>query len=706
MSLLSRSFAPVLRRSNLQLRQNIFKSKYSTKRSNFSLFGLSPGASLTASFVSASLVAYGSYQLFMDKPDKELVESNKRIIRNQSGNTPKIELDYNFPTFDTESKEPVKARMEKFVLALQKSLVGNLERLDNNPDNRFLWDRWTRDDGNGYGISCVLQDSKVFEKAGVNVSIISGPLSQYQINSMRDRNNSSEIKDGELYDFWVAGISTVIHPTNPMAPTTHFNYRYFEIVKRGDPEQKVITSWFGGGADLTPSYVIDEDCRHFHSVLKEASDKHDPSLYPKFKKNCDEYFYIPHRKETRGVGGIFFDDLKDRDLTKLFHFVFDMGFAFQTAYLPLVQKNMNAPFTTENKIWQSIRRGRYVEFNLINDRGTKFGLFTPGARIESILMSLPLSSRWEYMQKPKPNSEEERTLNILKNPVDWPVRLRPALVPVESKSAARGHILPFQPTSAPALIIPLVALLLYRAPALHHERRDQRENLFAAPIASACAAKIPRNLHIGRQQRADPRNVRATVKLGGRIGIAREKTRQFGKRICRQNPQIERNPPVNLRELDAVALRPRVEDQPADPPALEIARSVRELRRIAAPPLPTATATAAAHSAELRIDLLDHGVADELQPARRPVREPIYELAIGRFARNRAPQRHERHARKIHAVLHDRTAVRARTAPERVAHVGGHEFPRHVVAQLVGALKQMPVLHQNTARVAAEILKL
>ncbi|OLY85439.1 Oxygen-dependent coproporphyrinogen-III oxidase [Smittium mucronatum] len=394
-------------------------AKYSTERSFFSIFGLSPGASLATSFISASAIAYGTYYFFMEKPDPALVESNKRLIQDQYTKIPEIHLDYNFPKFDPESKEPIKARMEKFVLALQKSLVGNLELLDNNPQKKFYWDHWTRSDGNGYGISCVLQDSIAFEKAGVNVSVINGKLSPQQLHSMRERKVSGDLEEGVDYDFWVAGISTVIHPTNPMAPTSHFNYRYFELVRRDDPDQKVVTSWFGGGADLTPSYVFDEDCVHFHSTLKQASDKHDPSFFPKFKKNCDEYFYIPHRDETRGIGGVFFDDLKDRDLSELFHFVFDMGFAFQTAYLPLVQKRMTSKFTPQNKVWQALRRGRYVEFNLINDRGTKFGLHTHGARVESILMSLPLASRWEYMQTPEPGSEEERTLHILKNPIDW-----------------------------------------------------------------------------------------------------------------------------------------------------------------------------------------------------------------------------------------------------------------------------------------------
>ncbi|PVU99232.1 hypothetical protein BB559_000902 [Furculomyces boomerangus] len=392
---------------------------YSQQNAPSTIKKMSAGSVLALSLASATAIGGVVYYGFMDKPQKELVEYNKNVVKSQQFQRKPVELNLTPPKFDLESTEPVKKRMEKFVLALQKSLVGNLEALDQNENKKFYWDRWTREDGNGYGISCVLQDSNTFEKAGVNVSVIGGPVSKQQLDSMRARKVSPEIDEKVDYDFWVAGISTVIHPSNPMAPTSHFNYRYFELTKRGDPEHKVVTSWFGGGADLTPSYIFEEDCEHFHQTLKDASDKHDKKLYPEFKKACDEYFTIPHRNETRGIGGTFFDDLNDRPLNELFHLVFDMGFAFQNSYLPIIAKRKDMPFTEEQKLWQQIRRGRYVEFNLINDRGTKFGLFTPGARIESILMSLPLTARWEYMHKPPPGSEEEKLLNALKTPRDW-----------------------------------------------------------------------------------------------------------------------------------------------------------------------------------------------------------------------------------------------------------------------------------------------
>ncbi|OMH82237.1 Oxygen-dependent coproporphyrinogen-III oxidase, mitochondrial [Zancudomyces culisetae] len=326
-------------------------------------------------------------------------------------------LDLARPKFDLDDTAPIKDRMQEFIFKLQKSLVGNLEKLDNNPKKKFLWDRWEREDKRGYGISCVIQDSLVLEKAGVNITIMDGPLSSHMRASMKERKIDSVTDDGD-YDFRVAGISVVIHPSNPMAPTAHFNYRYFQITERDKPED-VVASWFGGGADLTPYYIFEEDCKHFHKTHRDVCDKHDPELYPKFKKNCDKYFYLPHRKEVRGIGGIIFDDLMGEDPKKLFTFATDCGFAFQEAYLPILEKRKDMPFTKEQKEWQQVRRGRYVEFNVMIDRGTKFGLATENARIESILMTLPLTARWEYMHVPKPGSEEEKLVNILRDPIDW-----------------------------------------------------------------------------------------------------------------------------------------------------------------------------------------------------------------------------------------------------------------------------------------------
>uniref|UniRef100_A0A4W3JBR4 Oxygen-dependent coproporphyrinogen-III oxidase, mitochondrial n=1 Tax=Callorhinchus milii TaxID=7868 RepID=A0A4W3JBR4_CALMI len=266
----------------------------------------------------------------------------------------------------------------------------------------------------GGGISCVLQDGKVFEKAGVNVSVVFGNLSQESAQQMRSRGKSLKSKDGKL-PFCAMGVSSVIHPKNPHIPTIHFNYRYFEIVEADGKK----VWWFGGGTDLTPTYLDEADAVHFHKTLKEACDQHNPKFYPDFKKWCDDYFVIKHRGERRGVGGIFFDDLDSSPREELLSFVRSCAKAVVPCYIPIVKKHLQDPFTPEEKEWQQLRRGRYVEFNLIYDRGTKFGLATPGSRIESILMSLPLTARWEYMKNPAKNTREAKILEVLRTPKDW-----------------------------------------------------------------------------------------------------------------------------------------------------------------------------------------------------------------------------------------------------------------------------------------------
>jgi len=214
--------------------------------------------------------------------------------------------------------------------------------------------------------------------------------------------------------FFATGISTVLHPHNPMAPTAHANYRYFEI---GAPGQ-VESWWFGGGADLTPSYLFEGDAVHFHRVHKEVCDQFDTEFYPRFKRWCDDYFRIPHRGESRGVGGIFFDHLDDRPADQLLAFCAACAEAFVAAYLPLVDAHKDDAFTEANRCWQQLRRGRYVEFNLLYDRGTSFGLRT-GGRVESILMSLPLVARWEYSHLVVPGSPEAKLVEVLHNPREW-----------------------------------------------------------------------------------------------------------------------------------------------------------------------------------------------------------------------------------------------------------------------------------------------
>ena len=335
-------------------------------------------------------------------------------------------------------KSPMRLRMEALILEHQNRIVFALENIDGK---KFKRDQWDRPAGGG-GISCVLQDGNVFEKAGVNVSVVYGELPRSAIEKMRADHKSFVAADVEKLNFFAAGISLVLHPHNPMAPTVHLNYRYFETSDPRDPVNATGTApqnwWFGGGTDLTPSYLFEEDAKHFHKTLKAACDKHDKDYYPRFKDWCDKYFRIPHRNESRGIGGIFFDDLDATTQPNaknaqedLFQFAASGLESFLPAYLPIIKARKDMPFLPHQKEWQQIRRGRYVEFNLINDRGTSFGLRTPAARVESILMSLPLTARWEYMHpvcgtgapenlEADDQYEKERELmEVLRNPRDW-----------------------------------------------------------------------------------------------------------------------------------------------------------------------------------------------------------------------------------------------------------------------------------------------
>lgn len=309
------------------------------------------------------------------------------------------------------NKNDMKTKMELMIMKIQADFCRALE-IEEGSETKFLVDRWERKEGGG-GITCVMQDGQVMEKAGVNISIVSGTLPSGAVAQMRARGKN--FRDGDKLPFFAAGISAVIHPRNPMVPTIHFNYRYFEV-KDSDNQ---IQWWFGGGTDLTPYYLNEEDSKHFHMTLKKACDKHDKTYYGKFKAWCDDYFTIKHRGERRGIGGIFFDDLDTPDQEKVFKFVTSCAEAVIPSYIPLVKKHKNDGYGYNERQWQLLRRGRYVEFNLIYDRGTKFGLYTPGARYESILMSLPLTARWEYMHTPDPSSKEGKLVDVLKNPKDW-----------------------------------------------------------------------------------------------------------------------------------------------------------------------------------------------------------------------------------------------------------------------------------------------
>ncbi|HEY4055898.1 MAG TPA: oxygen-dependent coproporphyrinogen oxidase [Kofleriaceae bacterium] len=294
-------------------------------------------------------------------------------------------------------------RASKFFGELQTDICRAIADLDGGKD--FSRDAWHRPGGGG-GVARVLEGGAVFEKAGVNWSSVDGELPAELASSM----------PGSGAQFRASGVSLVIHPSSPMVPTTHANFR---CLTKGD------ALWFGGGADLTPYYFQREDAVHFHRTLADVCDKHRPiGDYDHFKKWCDEYFFLTHRNETRGVGGIFFDYLGAKgtahDPEAMFAFVQDLGRAFVSAYLPIVARRNPEPFTERERTWQLQRRGRYVEFNLVLDRGTHFGLKTNG-RVESILMSLPPLVRWDYDVSATPGSREAELLQHLK-PVDWLAR--------------------------------------------------------------------------------------------------------------------------------------------------------------------------------------------------------------------------------------------------------------------------------------------
>ncbi|MEP6261167.1 MAG: oxygen-dependent coproporphyrinogen oxidase [Gillisia sp.] len=299
----------------------------------------------------------------------------------------------------------MKEKFYSYIQQLQDTITSGLEEIDGTA--KFREDLWERQEGGG-GRTRVIENGTVFEKGGVNISAVHGPLPAAM---------QQYFKVGEV-DFFACGLSLVLHPRSPMVPTVHANWRYFEMY---DKSGAVIDQWFGGGQDLTPYYLFDEDAVHFHQICKRACESHDSQFYPKFKKQCDEYFWNSHRNEARGVGGLFFDYCKaseDRSIEQWFNFVTEVGDSFLEAYVPIVEKGKELPYLPENRNWQEIRRGRYVEFNLVHDKGTLFGLKTNG-RIESILMSLPPHVQWVYDHHPEPGSEEEKLINVLENPRDW-----------------------------------------------------------------------------------------------------------------------------------------------------------------------------------------------------------------------------------------------------------------------------------------------
>ncbi len=308
-----------------------------------------------------------------------------------------------------KNKVAIKDQFTNFIYQLQDDICAALENADGKA--KFIEDEWQRPEGGG-GKTRVISNGNVFEKGGVNISVVYGDVT----DAMRKQLQLSP--SGGEGGWFASGISSVIHPLNPFVPTVHFNYRMFELYNEAG---EIIDRWFGGGTDLTPYYLFEEDAVNFHRAYKNACDEFDPSFYPTFKKNCDDYFVNYHRNnERRGIGGIFYDYKRtDESKNEAFwlNFANRSGYAFMDAYIPIVEKRKHTQYNEQHKYWQEIRRGRYVEFNLIHDRGTLFGLKTNG-RTESILMSLPPTVRFDYNYQPKAGSEEDKLLSSIE-PRDW-----------------------------------------------------------------------------------------------------------------------------------------------------------------------------------------------------------------------------------------------------------------------------------------------
>jgi coproporphyrinogen III oxidase len=314
--------------------------------------------------------------------------------------------------YKTDTKE-FRERWIDYIYSLQDTICDALENEDGK--GKFKSDDWQRGENGkgGGGITKVIECGNVFEKGGVNTSVVYGKITPQMQAALKIPGS------GAGGSWFACGLSLVIHPLNPYVPTVHANWRYFELY---DSDGNVSDRWFGGGTDLTPYYLFEEDVRHFHSCLKNVMDEFGDDRYPKYKKWCDEYFTNTHRNnEMRGVGGVFYDHLRPasvEEAERLMKFQFANGNFFLKAYLPIVQKRKSFSYTDREIQWQEIRRGRYVEFNLIHDRGTLFGLKTNG-RTESILMSLPPRARWSYNYHPEEGTEEHKLWQVCLHPRDW-----------------------------------------------------------------------------------------------------------------------------------------------------------------------------------------------------------------------------------------------------------------------------------------------
>jgi len=295
-------------------------------------------------------------------------------------------------------------QVKKYLVNLQESICSDLESLDGGAV--FEKDHWTKKDGYGSGITSVICDGNVFEKGGVNFSIVEGNKMPNSATALRPE------LEGRKYT--ALGVSLVLHPHNPYVPTVHSNVRFFVAE---EPEKDPVW-WFGGGFDLTPFYGFDEDAVHWHTTAKKACLPFGEKVYSQYKKWCDDYFYLEHRNEQRGIGGLFFDDLNEGGFDRCFEFMKSVGDHFSEAYLPIVVKRKDTPYGEKERDFQLYRRGRYVEFNLIYDRGTLFGLQSKG-RTESILMSMPPEVKWSYQFQVEKDSEEEKLSNHYLKPKEW-----------------------------------------------------------------------------------------------------------------------------------------------------------------------------------------------------------------------------------------------------------------------------------------------
>lgn len=298
----------------------------------------------------------------------------------------------------------MRLRAAEVFTAMQERVTEALRSID--PSVSYVEDLWDRDghgqEGGG-GRTRVFSDGEIIERAGVNFSNVEGVLSPALAKTI--------LAEEKEAPFIATGTSLIIHPRSPMVPTIHANVRYFEVKDQ---------SWFGGGIDLTPYYLFEDDCRHFHATLRAVCNRHDTTYYPRFKKWCDEYFFLPHRSEARGIGGLFFDHLgrEGAPAEHYFSFVADVARSFNELYFPIVERRKNEPWSEAEKNFQLMRRGRYVEFNLLYDRGTQFGLKSMG-RTESILVSMPPCATWCYDYRPIAGSREEQLLEVLRHPRVW-----------------------------------------------------------------------------------------------------------------------------------------------------------------------------------------------------------------------------------------------------------------------------------------------